>query len=33
MPVYVKAGTVKRGTNIAKTIDTQYMEKALKELG
>jgi NitT/TauT family transport system substrate-binding protein len=33
LPVYVKAGTVKRGTNIAKTIDTQYMEKALKELG
>lgn len=33
MPVYVKAGTVKRGTNITKTIDTQYMEKALKELG
>jgi len=33
LPVYVKAGTVKRGTNIARSIDTQYMEKALKELG
>ena len=33
MPVYVKAGTIKRGTNITKTIDTQYMEKAIKELG
>lgn len=33
LPVYVKAGTVKRGANIARVIDTQYIDKALKELG
>lgn len=33
LPVYVKAGALKPDANLDKVIDTQYAERALKELG